>query len=346
MKANLELIFKSISLLLVLNLSMVRFVEAETIRYDQPSASNNQAKVTKKDKYYEQLPKGSVPLNLDGYLAAGSSYCTRNGHCLRVAPNLPDCLIHPDTQICQDSKIPIKVLSIDELGSSRAIIKIDGHNYVSGAENWTKQVSENQYIGGTIEVVVDGGTIPLQLYSYNLKVNKHTVENHIVPYVPPNGLVGYKTAQRTEVVDSELNQSKKDASNLNIGKQYQGGIIFWLDETGQHGLIAALADQSKATIWPNDTGIDYSANDNGSTPCSGNGQETCYSDWYLPSKKELNLLWNESRAVGGFDSSCYWSSSEYLDNGSNGAWCQSFRNGYQDFHDKSFTHSIRAVRAF
>ena len=38
------------------------------------------------------------------------------------------------------------------------------------------------------------------------------------------------------------------ATALTIGQSYQGGIIFWLDATGQHGLIAATADQSTGVI--------------------------------------------------------------------------------------------------
>ncbi len=35
-----------------------------------------------------------------------------------------------------------------------------------------------------------------------------------------------------------------------IGEQYQGGIVFWVDADGQHGLIAAKVDQGTAT-WNN-----------------------------------------------------------------------------------------------
>ena len=42
-------------------------------------------------------------------------------------------------------------------------------------------------------------------------------------------------------------------ASLAIGDNYQGGIIFWLDATGQHGLIAATTDQSTAIQWYNGT---------------------------------------------------------------------------------------------
>jgi len=38
-----------------------------------------------------------------------------------------------------------------------------------------------------------------------------------------------------------------------VGDSYQGGIIFWVDSNGQHGLIAARADQSSGIQWYNGT---------------------------------------------------------------------------------------------
>ena len=34
-----------------------------------------------------------------------------------------------------------------------------------------------------------------------------------------------------------------------IGEQFGGGIIFFIDETGEHGLIAAPEDQSSSIEW-------------------------------------------------------------------------------------------------
>jgi hypothetical protein len=76
-----------------------------------------------------------------------------------------------------------------------------------------------------------------------------------------------------------------------------------------------------------------------------------YSDWYLPSKDELNLMYTNIGQgaaaplsnVGGFVSNYYWSSSEYDDGF---AWNQYFSNGYQYNYGKNFTLYVRAVRAF
>ncbi|MBE9541002.1 MAG: InlB B-repeat-containing protein [Proteobacteria bacterium] len=71
-----------------------------------------------------------------------------------------------------------------------------------------------------------------------------------------------------------------------------------------------------------------------------------YSDWFLPSKDELNLMYTNLKVagVGGFESDGYWSSSE--DN-AHSAWGQRFGvNVYQPFVGKLSTGRVRAVRAF
>jgi len=159
--------------------------------------------------------------------------------------------------------------------------------------------------------------------------------------------------------------------SLTIGQAYQGGIIFWLDATGQHGLIAATADQSTEIQWYNGTYRYTGTTGDGlyaglmntamivATQMADNqtgnfAAKVCadysvtvdgvtYGDWYLPSKYELNLLYNQRNAVGGFASAYYWSSTE--DNNYN-LWMQYFGNGNQFSNGKNYTHRVRAVRAF
>jgi hypothetical protein len=73
-----------------------------------------------------------------------------------------------------------------------------------------------------------------------------------------------------------------------------------------------------------------------------------YSDWYLPSKDELNKLYLNKTAVGGFADDDYWSSSEYYADHewSSRAWYQFFGEFYQNSTYKDALNRVRAVRAF
>ncbi len=147
-----------------------------------------------------------------------------------------------------------------------------------------------------------------------------------------------------------------------IGMNYGGGIIFYVDNTGVHGLIAATTDQSLGATWgcsPNSipgTALAIGSGQANTTlivsGCSSPGiaASICddlvlndYSDWFLPSEDELNQMYLQKAAIGGFASYYYWSSSEY----SGGiAWCQHFFNGSQAGVGKGSTFNVRAVRAF
>ena len=152
-------------------------------------------------------------------------------------------------------------------------------------------------------------------------------------------------------------------ASLAIGDSYQGGIIFWLDATGQHGLVVATTDQSIGIQWYNGTytttnavrdGIDagmynteriianQSTGSYAAQLCA-NYQGGGYGDWYLPSKYELNLLYLQKTAVGGFASASYWSSTE---GNSDYALVLYFSDGAQATNLKHGTNYVRAIRAF
>jgi len=70
-----------------------------------------------------------------------------------------------------------------------------------------------------------------------------------------------------------------------------------------------------------------------------------YSDWFLPSLDELNLMYEKLKlqGVGGFAGSVYWSSSE---SGAGGVWVMSFGSDGLGSIAKDSTLRVRAVRAF
>ena len=66
---------------------------------------------------------------------------------------------------------------------------------------------------------------------------------------------------------------------LQIGDTYKGGIIFYVDESASHGLIASPKDLSGEADW--DEAIEF---------CSKYMSEE-FTDWRLPTEDELNLLY-------------------------------------------------------
>ena len=160
-----------------------------------------------------------------------------------------------------------------------------------------------------------------------------------------------------------------DCVMLHPGEQVHGGIVFYVDETGQHGLVAAIEDLEGYYEWGcNGTSIsgadgqaigtgyqntlDIVAGCSESNTAAFNALISTtegYTDWYLPSKDELlemySTIGNGSPEgnIGGFSGSWYWSSSEfnnYL------AWCVYFGYDYLNNYDKDNSFIVRLIRAF
>jgi len=66
-----------------------------------------------------------------------------------------------------------------------------------------------------------------------------------------------------------------------------------------------------------------------------------YDDWYLPSKDELNALYQNKNEIMGFSNTYYWSSTEYNETD---AWGEDFTNGSQVSYAKYPTSRVRCVR--
>jgi hypothetical protein len=141
-----------------------------------------------------------------------------------------------------------------------------------------------------------------------------------------------------------------------VGELREGGIVFWVDPAdNNHGKVCALEDADTGLEW--DDAIIYSNSYTNADTGTG-----VHSDWYLPSRDELQLMYANLQRFGcstnttadtdpslcptrkgNFSYSYYWSSTVY---GFNLAWYQYFENGNQDVYGKSSTDGVRAVRAF
>ena len=94
----------------------------------------------------------------------------------------------------------------------------------------------------------------------------------------------------------------------------------------------------------------YEVDSQGNTPCQAGN--TCYDDWFLPaggnitSSGQLNALFVNRAAVGGFAASLYWSSTEHSAAPTAAAFFQDFSTGSQGARLKSTNGRIRCERAF
>ena len=117
-----------------------------------------------------------------------------------------------------------------------------------------------------------------------------------------------------------------------------GGYVIQISPNGKHGLVVAMQDQGFSN-W-------YEASDILSNASNHDADGKEFSDWRLPTKRELNLMHGVfiSGNAANFDSDYYWSSTEY---DTSSAWFQYFDNGAQsDSLVKNFPGGVRAVRAF
>ena len=163
-------------------------------------------------------------------------------------------------------------------------------------------------------------------------------------------------------------------------RTYQGGLIFYLDVLDTlpdvKGMVAAPVDQSTGAGWGCDTTsipgsagtaigtgnqntIDIEAGcatDSIAADICANLDFNGFTDWFLPSKDELNLMWENLHrfgcslddstcltALGVFAGSLYWSSSEFDDSN---AWGQNFDRGFKFNTFKFNDNTVRAIRVF
>jgi len=158
-----------------------------------------------------------------------------------------------------------------------------------------------------------------------------------------------------------------------VGELYGDGVVFWVNHTGNHGLICSLNDihSGSGAQWYNGsyttTGatsdFDGASNTTAIIVNQGAGTyaaqicanystaNTSAGDWYLPSIDELNKIYNAKYEINkalntnSFTRDSYWSSTEYT---SNSAWKYKFYYGYSNRSSKDLFNGfgVRAVRAF
>jgi hypothetical protein len=283
---------------------------------------------------------------------------------------------------------PVRIAHLGgDLGYPSSIQRADGKivtaYYSSGVEN-----HQRYHMGAAIwEVPERIGSQALILESIH---EPQTGQEAGVQISIPQGISPGTTIHNQTHGPSNNANSKGVSENLPveekkylIGDFAQGGVVFWVDETGQHGLVCAKTDQGTGAKWfPDPRGYrSAKASDHYLLAGSKNteriiaAQEAMgdddatyaaricsdlqiteggktYAGWHLPSIRELNQMYihrttinTVATAKGGtaFAGVNYWSSTQCT---GEQAWTRNFGNGLQKYYSKGFRYRVRAIRAF
>lgn len=185
-------------------------------------------------------------------------------------------------------------------------------------------------VQGQNDIIYTDNTIILDCKVTNIKGDK-------IVYIKDN--VEHEIVANSFIhngIKIDLEKFKREKANtpqnqITIGDRLQGGIVFFVDETGQSGLVAAPFDQTEKEIrWGKNSKTyarsrsdgykntklivqyfnSHSVNTSAAHLCD-NLELNGFDDWYLPAIEELMLMYNNKMNIGGFIEGDYCSSTEY-----------------------------------
>lgn len=236
----------------------------------------------------------------------------------------------------------------------------------------------------------ENGLVTLEIGSGNKTTGSFSAINwgddkyFIKTETDPLGASNYTITGTSQLLSVPYALHAKTADSVKkfkVGDFAHGGIIFWVDETGQHGLVCAKTNQSTATSWFVSFGLTQ-AKGNGvyagkanttiiiTKPITDNAKiddvyaaricnelvitenNTMFGDWYLPSKFELNLIFQNKTIINAVASAnggdaligdAYWSSTEVS---ANNVWIINLLNGLESSVFKTAQNHVRAIRSF
>jgi len=174
----------------------------------------------------------------------------------------------------------------------------------------------------------------------------------IVAYILQSGDPGYVTGQTHGLIAAAADQTDQSDTDKSRGIQWCNGkprppAQYIATRATATALGTGLANTITIIKVQGETATSYAAGLARAYTSDG------YTDWYLPSKDELNKLFLNKDAIGAFADGYwngYWSSSEYV---GSSAWVQYFgltdasdSEGLQSHNTKVYLGRVRAVRSF
>jgi len=295
----------------------------------------------------------------------GNTICTDGKTCYTIngvaqcyaSSSTCDPVCDPDTSSCV----------VDEDGTPTCVLNNSG-SAVKGITAFSINGIAATINGLNIAITLPAGTVVATL------APTITVSPGVVSVSPASGVTQNFTNSVTYTVTKDDNTTKVYTVTVTVTPYAlrdpgpAGGFIFYINPNyvtdGWKYLEVAPSDTSSNSRWSVAVGLV------GTVTAIGKGQtntnvivsgitgessaKLCnnlvlgsYSDWFLPSKDELHLIYTNLKAfgVGSFPGGAYWNSSEF---DANNAMCENLANGYQYHGTKIIgsNMSVRCVRAF
>jgi hypothetical protein len=178
---------------------------------------------------------------------------------------------------------------------------------------------------GLVTIEIGGGTPVTGTFS---GIDWSTGTYFIKTETDPSGGTSYSITGTSQILSvpyalfAKTSGSTNGTSGHYVGELYGGGVVFWVDKTGLHGLICSMIDLSADQMWSDvfSTLIGATAQSNwdglsnsnaiiGQSAHTSSAAKLCldyinadygtgvYSDWYLPAIDQLSLLYNHKYPV-------------------------------------------------
>lgn len=333
----------------------ILLVSISLVSFGQSNLSNAKVKrVAHVDSvFHENLPIGSLIINSDNAVADGGVYRVKASNGVASTRSITTALANSEIN-------EISGLTGDQLA------KLNGIE--AGAEvNVQADLTETNSAFDSYVIGSDTLFWPHDTLSSGKLATKHNLTNYYTKTesdatYPIDSIwkIGLKTYYRQGGV---LDSVRDVNSELSIGDYFQGGLIFQLSEDGLSGLIVTDQDLgSYNTNWSltnTTTGATNTAigtglsntqlivSDQGSGDYAANNCYAMvwdgYSDWYLPSRDELVLIYDSivNNGFGDYSTLYHLSSTEssstqcYVVSFSTGAvasaWSKTGPGGYADY---------------
>lgn len=229
---------------------------------------------------------------------------------------------------------PINIWTKTDFGFERGKFATTGSNIFYGNQTIVSNVTfpSSSFISTTN---ASGGLFLSALNQGTLQLNADGGEGDVI--IGRSGWDGKLIVNGNQLISGSINIKKPIIS---IGDSFEGGKVAYILQSGDigydptliQGIIASESDEIQLLNFANANAACDIKTTNG------------YSDWVLPGLNELDILYTNKVAIGGFTNNDYWSSLE----SQSGlvAWFQNFSNGSQDQGAENYQAYVRAIRFF